>query len=276
MAIIIQPNQITVDHEELNLSPREDFTARGLVATRKLRCPWDDRFTLARDLMGFSFASGEDVIYRLPHLYPGTNNTTARTVRVAPFHDSLVADDPEGRIARYDHAELTVQYESGAGGDGGQTPGVEVFIEEDFSSESEYLVFERTVALDDSGSGGEQLERTLVTRLVTLLNWRVTQRIVPFIPQAALLLAGHANEAPVVARTTGIVFPAETLLYNGFQSRRNTLSDGTVTLDLAYDFAYKPTGWNNFWVPGLDDEQPMFDDNGTPLKRVKLGDFTWL
>lgn len=274
--IIIQPNIITVDHEELVPSPHEEYTAQGLMATRTLRCRWQDRNRLAEQLLGFSYASGNDVVYRLPHPYPGQNQIVARSARVRPFGDHPSSDASDS-VLRYSTAELEVRYQSSEQGSGDETqPGVDVFIEENLESTSEYLVFQNEVNVQVEGDPEPRVETVIARRLVIGLTWRVTQRMVPVIPPAALLLTGRINDREIRARTLNVTFPTHTLLYQGFQATRNTMTDGRVTRDLTYLFHYRPEGWQKVWVPGVSEMVPMLGPTGQPLKLYEEGNFLWL
>ena len=53
------PSVVTVDHDELEGSPEEEYTPDGVfMATRALKCAWADREKLMTELLGGAVSFG--------------------------------------------------------------------------------------------------------------------------------------------------------------------------------------------------------------------------
>ena len=111
MALIVVPNSISVSHEEIAPSPVEDWTEDGeFKATRILKCAWDDRHTLAKELRGYVTRSGNDITMVRSHPYPGFSGVFCRGVGIVSFAGILNGTDPQ--VATYDFAVLSASYDS--------------------------------------------------------------------------------------------------------------------------------------------------------------------
>ena len=131
---VATPANITIAHEEDEEagSPRENVSLVGFTATRTLICAWPDRIKLAAQLVGGISALGGDarsIAYTLPHEYPHQVGVFCSGVSgMTGFGYATPSTDL--RVAKYDKARLTVEYEAPTfNTDGGFEPSVEESLE---------------------------------------------------------------------------------------------------------------------------------------------------
>ena len=113
MTITIQTveSTISVSCEELSLptsSPTEQIDRDGYNATRTLRCNFDDRETLFKELLGFTERSGDNIVHHRPHRYPHNSKLFADSISVRPLEPKDTIADSS--VMEWNKAELTVVY----------------------------------------------------------------------------------------------------------------------------------------------------------------------
>ena len=271
-------------HEELVGSPVESFTSTGFRGTRRLKCAWSDRLALAAKLLGGSFGQtgspgSEQVLYALPHAYPSNAAAFARDVGLAPFGDSprVTASAETDRVAKYEYAELTVQYGTPEG-DGQQQPkdGTTLLYEERLEPSSEYVtVANNLLSWSSSGAPIDPLETPGIA--VPILDYTINVEAIPSFHPNAVLQVGVCNAQPVLAKSLGVTMAAETLLYHGFFPTRVTTSSGSLGWSGAFRLTYKPSGWNKFWRSGYAAPQSLYNyATGVIWKPVPVVAFDFL
>jgi hypothetical protein len=82
----------------------------------------------------------------------------------------------------------------------------------------------------------------------------------PAVPAAVLYYKRCVNNAPVACFSLGVVFPAQTLMFNTYTANRIWKRTGPENFNLAYEFRFLPNvtksrqilGWNSVWNPDAD------------------------
>jgi hypothetical protein len=290
-APITAENQITVDTEELDGSPtiRTIDPYRGVVdAVRILKCKWDDYPQLCKELLGYWEIVGGVYHYHYPHPFPNDINlqyVTARAIESVKGIGKITAVADSTRVARYEHAEVTVKY---------CTP--EITSQSGWSRKP-----------DNSGNWRKESLKTC-TQMVTLdrkgLIWNSDQKIITDtqmpskpvkhfewlyniktnrIPSELLIAADHCNEKEVYSPTLDWTFPEETLLFEEMNVDQSYQANGMALQEITLHFKINVHGWNYFpRSDKLNDDGSLFYDQiwgvtgttGDVIKFFKPYDFS--
>lgn len=262
---------ITISHEELSGSPIEDHDEEGFTAVRRLKCAWSDRFSLAKQLQGGTDSTGQ---YFVPARYPDRADARVVTVKVEPFHNKSEAADGDSRIASYDDARLTVQYETPRGGSTADDE--ETLVSESLAPIAEFLTLPGEYYWD---SGAAQVlplgESGTPGKLIRSIDWIYTRHKIVNPPAALLTQMGSVNSAVITSASLGWTFDPETLLFNPPSLRRVITTEGVRAWEAELTFSYRRSGWNKYWNPDTGQFDPVYLlGSANAAKIYDLSDFT--
>lgn len=88
----------------------------------------------------------------------------------------------------------------------------------------------------------------------------------PLVPSLILTAPGKVHNATWTSPTTGLSYPAETLLFCPGPLSNTYTTGGSTGFSYATKFAYKPNGWNKYWRPKSQAWESMYLSNGTIYK----------
>lgn len=242
---------VTVDYEEINGSPTEGYSKEGAFeATRTLQCDWEDRTLLAQQLLGNVSGSGTDVTITRGHVYPGNPFAYAESISGIQGVDRMAPEPSDTKVAEYGKAQLQVKYTQPKECSN-LYPNADIYSE-DFKDTCEFLtrgnqakfylnsVSDANLIIPPSGGfpdlqfGGE---------------WQITRKKLGSIPFQFWLYQGRVNADQCGSTWAGNkIFDKGTLLFLPGEYYRETLANGGLTWTIKLKLAYKPIGWNNFFV----------------------------
>lgn len=272
-----------VSYGEEQGSPTEQHTPNGLEVTRRLRCAWVDRATLADELLGTAYSRG------------GITPTLAicRRVSTNPFDAENVG---AGSYAAYADAIVEASYTE-RDPVSGTLPEVvdEELVSERFEGTAEFLTrpYDRP-ATDaelaatpakkryalyfwDAGKTIPITEKAAPGLLLTGFDYILTKHQVDDVPDDILSLQGHCNVDAVTCRTeglTGLTFAAQTLLFQPPTISRVITTAGAKTWTQDLRFKFKPQGWNVFFRDATQAWATMYDADGDAVLIYPTGDFS--
>lgn len=224
---------ITVAYERKPGFPKERITNRDIEVVDKLKCAYDDRITLVKELLGFTVGGTIQLAHEFDFGDDPIANIFCRDVQVEP----LMGLSGE----TYTHAWLTVTYENRTY-DQPET-GI-VYVTEAIEPASEFLTlpYEKVYWSDDVViNAGES-----PSKLMRMSDWVYTIHYAASIPSWVWTHPGTVNNATVYSRQFDRNFPAETLLCGNPSMAREITSEGTTAWTLTIRFTYKAEGWNKF------------------------------
>lgn len=265
-----QPLDITVPFEEHEDSPSETQSDDAFEAQRDLICAWDDRLTLATQLLGRSVdLGGADFTIFPPNGYPHNDSAKARRVQIAPFKPGVPDDESSDEESHYPQALVAVNYSTSGGPlfDQNDDKG----REESITSAVEYLMAAPETLQFSDGTIIRDIE--VPAKLLNTLVYQVTLFKLPAIRDSMLDNAGKVNSSGLTATTLNKVFGAETLLYEPGEFRRNVQPNGDVEWTADLKFSYRPDGWNKFWNFKADAFQAIETPDGTTKNPYPTADF---
>jgi len=259
MAFLVEPNNITVDYEEMNDSPRESLSHDRISATRTLKCAWTNRLQLAKELIGYTQVSGSDSILYQPHPYAPLDNVVAVEVSISPFA-GIIPDPTSVKDAEYRHAFLTVKYETPSYDL--PTEGQQTYVTESLEPAAEFLTLTHDKLFWDT-NGETLIDSTEApARVIRMLDWVYTINRISYLPSEVFDLPGCVNKYDIYSWSLNRWFAWETLLCGNPSLRRETTSEGTTAWTVTFRFTYRnagtfasPLGWNVFPRPGQADAQ---------------------
>ncbi len=255
----VQPPAFTITFDEQNGSPTETIDEDGRLVVRVLKCAWDDRYTLFRELLGKTAVidgdTGEQIITTPDTFAQDPFLVTpmfARSIAIEPFDEKVQDADGDGRTAKYNFAQLTVQYRTGrfedesAGGGGGVIEQPDIIIEESLEPEAENISVEASNLIWESASkeANPGAKRAPVdpigvpSKLEISLGWivkflNVSDPIIdPFFDHL-----GKINDGAVRSRKFGRNFVAKTLLYSSFNAHRTFTTEGAQSWTITCRFS---------------------------------------
>jgi hypothetical protein len=224
-------------------SPTEDFSDRGINLQMIVRCDWADRYTVAAY---FLTSEPGGVVY--PHNLALA--ARARRAAIKPA-EGLLGNDGTG-LAVYEHAEVTVVFNIGQG------PETQNLISESLEPTVEFLTQDYRKFRWDSGSGDPIQEEEAPGKLVRGLKYVITLYDRTSIPGDCIDLPGSVNQDQVTAQLLGMTFPAQTLLFEGCNLQRKFKTDGTGLWNVTLSFAYRTSGWNQFWRAATSQYESLY------------------
>jgi hypothetical protein len=234
-----------VTFSEMDGYPLEVRDLYGLKATRKLRCAWEDRYTLRGLLLAHP-----------PALYPYNPDFVCRAVNcgIEPFGGSnqSVAD---ASMTTYPEAILTVNYETPKTADPQPYPKEDSVVKHEdptmvFSESFDpYVEARRLDYTKFRWSSGEPLtadESPIIP--LSRAHYSVTRYNQPAAPSDILDYVGKINSATVTPVILGsFTFPIHTLLFEPPTINLTADDQGGRTFEISYKFWYKEEGWRKFW-----------------------------
>lgn len=244
---------ITIDYEERPGSPMVNANWSNFTATRILRCAWEDRHTLAKELIGY--LKNPSVRY-LPHQYEAelSNETIvglyALNVRIEPFP----REGLNQTTGSYKYAKLTVDY-GVPEYDLDNLPFTPftntVLVSESLEPAAEFgtmthknLYWEDNTAIESTEVPGY---------LMPSADWVYTIHQLDAIPDAYFTHIGSVNNATVFSRQLNRSFATGCLLCRSPILSREISSLGNGLWKCSFRFSYRnngtfasPKGWNYF------------------------------
>lgn len=253
---------LSIPFRELDGSPTESWGPQGFSATRRLRCAWADRLTLAAELRGGVVSLNRVDTYFAPQSYPGFAAALVGQVDIAPLSTGIAAVLEEGNC--YAEAVLTVRYE---------VP--QELTQEAIQPTLEFQTIPSLRLYWDSGHT-QQLgaEQAPGLQRLSLAITRKRRQLVN-LPRAYWQLAGHTNQNDVRFDRLG-TFAAGHLLYQPGPLDRVRVADGLLGYDATLLFSFRNGGWNRFSQTGASAPQPVYLENGAPYQPYPNADFTLL
>jgi len=254
---------MAVNFTELQGSPDETWTDERFSATRRLKCAWASRKTLAEELLETE--------------YPLIADTSAycRQVSITPHPGKNTGSGDE---SAYDYAIVTATWE---------TSEIEDLVSESLEPTAEFERLDHKLFRWENADGDALEKDEAPGRLIRGLEYVKTRYKQASVPAAALSLIGCVNQAavsPVTPGLTGLSFAAETLLYQPPMLNRTIKTDGTGLWTITYRFTYRPNwdgatarGWNWYWWPAAQAYKQIYSlKTSSVYVNYPTGDFTAL
>ena len=246
-SLTVRPGRLTVSFEELSEpspSPlRESFSPEGgFEVERALKCDWDDRLDLARELLGHVQTVGGQTIYTQPHRYPDFETAIADSVSIAPFGRNVSATSGSDPINDYESAVLGVHYAVPEN----QDPTGQGLVTESIEGAAEFITVPHEDLHWDNGTGALLKADEAPGQLIKMLEWVFVLHHVTNIPSEVFDLVGRCNSTAITSVVLGKEFGVETLLYNPPSLRREITTDGVGAWELTFRFTWRPGEWNKF------------------------------
>lgn len=287
MNVTFTPATLSIPHEEIDGYPKEIFSRTSLDIVRLLQCPWEDRLSLAQDLVGQMVASGNNFEWIMPARYsyfvsPGQTSVPCLVTRVEingfGKSDKGAGDTPTSPQISYSHARLHVTYTSVPEAD------IDILVEETMDPTAEFLTLPSRKAYWDNAQEEPLSKGEAPGLLLKSFEWTYKINQCPLVPAAAFDLVGKVNSDAIWSRKFNHTFPAETLLYTPPELTEFHDFSGQALWEIVYKFNYKPLGWNLFYrggASGPDGEtyndvfypQVIYDNSGKVIKGYDAAPF---
>lgn len=277
MSIQVTPLPVTIDHEELAGSPQEIGSETDFKARRSLKCAWADRLTLYDQMLtGYLINAGgtPPLITRIGQQYPDWPGVYAVRCSIEPFASDVQAADAQGRIAKYAHARLSVDYEPrnfayGVGTDAGQIGEESVETVAEFLTAPHQRLFWDTSGLPAAGLNENEAPGKIIRSLI----WVYTYRQVLDVPAGWRTYVGYTNLSAVTSTSTGLVFAADTLLYEGVRLGRVVTQGAQQAWTAQLRFTHRPETWNKWYKRGTDTISNVYKADGSRYLPYPSVDF---
>lgn len=224
-------------YTELDGSPRPWWRDGRFRATRRLKCAWDDRVQIM-------LALGENPGWLYP--YPdGPQNALVRDIKPVGHGEHSL---DEGGLASYSECILLIEHDT----EGPQFSGG-VLLKEWFRPMAMHLPMDHRRFMWDAAEGGTHIEQYEAPTFIYYgMEYVVTYYRRPQVPANIAAYLGTCNANAVTASTLAVTFPAQTLLYRPPHIETTVRSNGTMTYDITWRYAYHAAGWNTFWRRGAN------------------------
>lgn len=261
---------MTVAITELPGSPKGQYTESGIyVFTRMVRTLWSDIDAYAQQLQPATIVIGNQIVHYPGEAFPGFTNFRVRSFEFEPFFGTqdLITnqvDDSSTDPPDYNHAKWTIQYaiptspQSSAAANEQRNKDPVPFLEHSITSGGQFLTLGTKDGADLDWNWVALVSNTdTVIEAVEADQERIaaiigtTQHTVswPRIPQPNWLALenykAHVNEDPFTLR--GHEYPAQALLYMGYDSHETVMTDGTKAWNLTIKFEGKRVS-NTAWT----------------------------
>lgn len=266
---------LTVDYEEIDGSPTEASSQNGFVVKRILQCAWGERGTLRRQLIGTIERYGDVIVVYKAHRYPGGTAAICSDVQTTPFGKSE-GNDSDG-VASYEFARLEVTYEVPTYGSDEESGEGESYASESLRPAAEFITLpNQNLYWDAAKTEPVGLEES-PGKLIVMLEWQFTRHRMPYIPNDVVNLVGGVNDVAITSPSLGLIFPAETLLYNPPDMMRDIVMSGALEWEMNMVFTHRPQGWNKFPKKGETVTfHPIYNNSGVLEKPYTPVDFSVL
>ena len=273
MGVTIQPSTAAspqITYTEIALgdqgsSPKE-YAGHRWEADRILRCAWEDRWALKKQLLGFVepyiiSASGQEIRITAPEPYPygyGYQPMYCVDAEIVPEVGYPGATRTD--TLAWDYAIIRAHYASPQAGNGTfEHDVISLYWTENMTPSAQFMTFAHRGQM--FWSDGSPIPPQSAPPFCLKRNkWMVTQQKVPLsiaLPSALFTYQGGINSSPISSHVyPGIIFPAKSLLYDGFHVEDDRQSDGSAALKITMEFTAANIpgsyGWNSFprIVPG--------------------------
>ena len=250
-------------------SAQEDFERGKIRARRVFKVAWEKRHDFIFGELGGARVIGGRVVTIQPTQYPDLPGVLARSASARGFGPAKIGDS---NLAEYDHALITVEYETP---DPLEPIQGEAFLTEQLTFGGEYLTMPNGPFRFPKGApifleAGFQIRTEAGKKVTVPENQDVKKDPVKSMPTAEYSLQLHKHPNPpwdAILDLLGTVnladfaplrllfFPAGTLRFVGAQSTRETLIDplgnnpATTAWNVTYKFVYRRIPWNLLYVP---------------------------
>lgn len=239
---------MAIDFQENTGSPTEYFRRDSMTAKQEFIVDWDDRVAFAIELL-----QNGGQAYR----HHGNGFVRAVGVGTRP-HPGAISADGTTQYGRYEKALLSVEYSTPTGG--GKEPesdqtGRELYTER-IEPSVEFLTLP-TMKSDASGmistplwtwqNGDAVTVEQAPGILIKSIAYIRTVHNVSHLSQEYLDANGKINANKIKARSLGISFPKETLLFSIDGTERTVTTQGVGSWAFSFRFTYRPDGWNKFY-----------------------------
>lgn len=251
----------TVDFEELDTYPRTLWVKGVFLGTRRLKCAWSDRITLLREL---------DSVENVSWPYgDGPSDAFLFKVDDDPLGRQTEPIDAVEHKATYDYAILTCWYAN----EGPRLYGNQL-ITESLSSDYSGATLPYCNFRWDSGVG--TLLHPQEAPKIELYSFVLTQIFhrVYGVPTWVKARMRRVNPLAYATYSLGLVFPAETMLYQPPHIVSTAKLWGANTYDIIVRYAIHPSwadelpsgqvalGWNSFWRLETSRYEPIYMAGG--------------
>ncbi len=251
------PYYTTVETQEQDSSPQENWGEDGLTATVQLICNWTERTTVAAQTVG------------IRQLYPRIplSGARAKSSSCVPFGQ---IEQAASGAAGYGKAIVTINYESK------DAPEGDDLISESLEPTAEFQTLDYQDFRWGSAEGTALKEAEAPGRLVRGLEYVHTRHRMLSVSPYVLSLVGYVNSDAMYAPTLGLSFAAETLLYNPPTLTKKFTSTEAEATQGVFRFTFKPTGWNTFWRQETKAYEAMYHKTTGLYTNFPSGDFSLL
>ena len=245
-------------------APRISASPQGLTAVVRYRVAWADAFTFVNEILG--------ILDGQPWQWPSSPNMRAYNAEIEPLGvaDNVAQQTKDVSYGSspgefYEWAMVTVTFGSQAvlatmpfTGDTINIPPADQFDPANPVEMSSYQVTYGTEmikipggALKWSGTKADGSSQTVPTTVRApdsgTTYWRVPTFDLNIVMHNCLYVDYSAVRDKIGKVNLGVTFTTceqETLLFNGLQTNRREMSDGTVILDVTLNYKWKSIGWN--------------------------------
>ncbi len=248
----------TIDFDERPEYPKEQGYPDRFEATRKVRCDFDNRLTLAREFLGWTDEGGT---IHPAHKYD-KDDANFGPAYVASFSiEPIMGIDPLD--GGYKYADLTVNYSTATTLDANN-----ISITESVNGASEFLTIGNAELYWTSAHTADVKIDTseYPTKLVRMLEWSYTKHRQLSIPSSVFSKMGYVNSSAISSSHLGYTFAAETLLFGNPSCARTIGSNQIDYWEITYTFMYRPNGWNKFPRSTTGAWSYIYDATGAQVK----------
>jgi hypothetical protein len=252
--------------EEIAHTVQEQWTNDKLSATVGLKCPWMQRHDTMANLLIFAKLWPYDAGYKM----------RAVSGSILPFGQNPqdYLDDVGGHGLKYDHAHLTVNFETADVYE--HSSGAKIIYSEEISPTAEMLTLPPDKIRWSNPTTGKYIKPEEAPSMLQVgFDYGLTYYNLSSVPTAFLNLTGLCNNDFVPSSFFGVSFPLETLLYNPpTVSRSVSLSASASRYTLRSRLTFKSGTWNRFWNIDTGNWEYMYrDGDPNPIKNYPPSNF---
>lgn len=256
---------------------------------RRLKCLWEDRLELIKQLLGSIEAVDEELIVYSPHQFPmdGLERCLARSADWQAYYGGVDKDatqplEVQQCIASTEWAEVDVNYSTHVDNiREDSTTGI--WRRENIRGVAEMMLMPNNdnLAWKDPGevfvkTEGDEIPGYLIHRI----EWTYTRKYPGEPPIGLANLTNYVNSVPITSPTYGQYFDIETLKFITPQFNVERDTKGNVITEMTLAFHYQKEGWNLFprQVGGLIQFEPIYNlVTGIQVKPFLPYDFSgWI
>lgn len=255
--------------------PKESWSVDGgFRATVRIKVPWDDRITIAQNLLPRAYLSGGEWILKRAVRYPWYTPAVCTSVKMEPPSRAAVEVKQPGQTYRqieYASAMLLCEFET-ASYDSEQIrwPESELMVNEQINVSGEFntLPTEKLYWVAPTGEPGQpdydpgvpvkQVEAP--GQLIRMLDWQITWKQMFSIPYDMLDWHATVNSVAHYSPKYNLVFEPETLLWGEPTVKPIFTADGRLAYEVSANLQFRYGTWNLFFRPGESEPSPIYDD----------------